>query len=205
MILEKTIVPCEGEQLVKSYYCTKFNSPLFGIKADGYLEVTSKRLLFQSRGEGIKGVSIIQSEVAIGDVSEIKAYQGTSLNIGLLILGVIISWFAAGIVYLIFSKMINAGIGGFLAFVAFIFFVYRVYLWAQEKTFSLIVNTKGNGGNVVSIAGLSPFGGGNSAASKGKGLSARPGKDSEVMLRELGAVVLDIQNMGEYGIEKWRK
>jgi hypothetical protein len=39
--------------------------------------------------------------------------------------------------------------------------------------------------------------------SAGRSLNAEPAKDAEQMLKELGAVILDIQTMGDYGIEKW--
>lgn len=203
MILGKEVTPCDGELLVRSYLCTQFNSRLFGIKADGYLEVTNKRLLFQAKGNSISGWSVIHSEVAIGDVSEIKVYKGTSFNIPVFILGIVLSvTLAVGIKAALYSMGLET-IGTIIALAAFCYFVYRVYYASMKKAFSMLINTKGGSGNVVYIAGLSPFGGGNTAAARA--LSAEPAKDSELLIKEIGAVVLDIQQLGDYGIEKWQK
>jgi hypothetical protein len=37
-----------------------------------------------------------------------------------------------------------------------------------------------------------------------RALNAEPAKDTEQMLSELGALILDIQKMGDFGVEKWR-
>lgn len=204
MILGQSVTPCEGEVSIKSYQCTEFNSRVFGLKAKGNLEVTNKRLLFQALGKGASGSSVIHSEVAIGDVSEIKIYKGSSFNAQLLILGIIVSIFLAGLLKAIFTFVFRAGgFGNFIAFAAFIGLVYWIYSNCKKEAFSLIINTKGGSGNVVQIAGLSPFGGGSSIAAKA--LEALPAQDSELVFREIGAVVLDIQNMGENAIEKWKK
>src|SRR3982751_4350370 len=98
MILDKTVDPCEGEVSVRSYLCTRFNSSLFGIKAQGYVEVTSKRLLFQARGNSLGGWSVIHNEVAIMDVSDIKIYKGTTFNMVLFLLCLVLSIALSGIV-----------------------------------------------------------------------------------------------------------
>lgn len=204
VILGQSVTPCEGEVSIKSYQCTEFNSRVFGLKAKGHLEVTNKRLLFQALGKGMSGSSVIHSEVAIGDVSEIKIYKGSSFNILFLIVGIFVSIFLAGLVKTIFTFAFDAGgVGNFLAFAAFAGLVYWIYTNSRKEAFSLIINTKGGSGNVVAIAGLSPFGSGSSVASKA--LEALPAKDSELVFKEIGAVVLDIQNMGENAIEKWKK
>jgi hypothetical protein len=47
------------------------------------------------------------------------------------------------------------------------------------------------------------MGAANSMASRA--LTAKPGIDSLLVLNELGAVILDIQNMGNDAISKWQK
>jgi hypothetical protein len=204
MILGKSVTPCEGEVSIKSYLCTEFNSRIFGIKAKGYLEVTNKRLLFQALGEGMSGWSVIHNEVAIADVSEIKIYKGSSFNIMMFIIGCIVSLFIAGLIKTILSFAFDIeGMGTLLAFAAAGFAIYQLYKWAKKEAFSLVIQTKGGSGNVVYIAGMSPFGAGSSIASKA--LEALPSQDSEILFKEIGAVILDVQNMGENAIEKWKK
>lgn len=204
MILGQSVTPCEGEVSIKSYQCTQFNSRVFGLKANGFLEVTNKRLLFQALGKGMNGYSVIHSEVAISDVSEIKIYKGNSFNILMLIIGIILSIGVAALVKTFLSfAMDSGGVGSFLALLIFAGGVYWFYINSKKEAFSLVINSKGGSGNVVYIAGLSPFGGSNSVASKA--LEALPAQDSELVFKEIGAVVLDIQNIGENAIEKWKK
>lgn len=204
MILNTSISPAEGEVSIKAYLCTHFDSQLFGIKADGYLEVTNKRLLFQSVGKNVSGNSAIHSEVAIGDVSEIKIYKGKTFNVALFLLGVILVLIIAAAVKGFFYAALNSNVWGTLFALALsVYGIYRVYVASMKKAFSLLVNTKGGSGNVVYIAGLSPFGGGNTAASRA--LTAEPARDSDLLMKEIGALVLDIQNMGDNAVGKWKK
>ena len=35
-------------------------------------------------------------------------------------------------------------------------------------------------------------------------LDAQPGPDAEALIKELGALIHDIQTLGDYGIERWK-
>lgn len=201
MLLGNNITPCEGENTVKSYLCTEFNSGLFGIKAKGYLEITNKRLLFQAFGKSIKGWSALHNEVAIGDVSEIKIYKGSSFNMFLFIIGLAVLLLLAALLKGLLMMRDPESSGTLLVLIALGFGIYWLYKKCIRETFSLLISTKGGQGNVVYLVGMSPFNR-NTAASKA--LIAAPGKDSEVMLKEIGAVISDIQNLGDYGVEKWK-
>ena len=202
MILGINITPSEGEQSVKSYHCTEFISGFFGVKAKGYLEVTNKRLLFQALGQSMGGWSVIHKEVAISQVSDIKIYKGSTFSLFIFILGLMLVSMITSVLYAGITAMTNDTVGMFFALGAFGYGCYMVYKWAKKQAFSLIINTTGGTGNVVYLAGISPFNTGNSAASKAL-IYTKPGADTEVMLREIGAVVLDVQNLGDYAIEKW--
>ncbi|MBX2925148.1 MAG: hypothetical protein KF746_23305 [Chitinophagaceae bacterium] len=203
MILGQSVTPCEGEVSIKSYQCTQFNSRLFGLKADGHLEVTNKRLLFQALGKGMSGWSVLHNEVAIGDVSDIKIYKGNSFNILMFIIGISI--------LLVLSIAVSGRLSPFsdpstlqtlLALAVLGGGGYFLWNRCKKESFSLVINTKGGSGNVVYIAGLSPFGGGTSIAKKA--LEGLPSRDSEILFKEIGAVVLDIQKMGNNAIERWK-
>lgn len=58
-IVPQVIVPCQGETGVKQYHCTHLKSRLFGLKAEGVLQVTNKRTIFRASGKSITGNSII--------------------------------------------------------------------------------------------------------------------------------------------------
>jgi len=201
MILGQSVTPCEGEVSVKSYQCTEFNSKIFGIKAKGYLEVTNKRLLFQALGKGINDWSVIHNEVAIADVSEIKIYKGSSFKLLMFIIGTAIALAIASAIKTAMHS--SPTFGTIIALAVVVGAIYWLWMNCRKQAFSLIIQTKGGSGNVVYIAGLSPFGAGTSIASKA--LEAFPSKDSEILFKEIGAVIQDIQNMGENAIEKWKK
>jgi hypothetical protein len=277
MILNKTVTACDGEVSVKSYLCTSFSSMLFGIKADGYLEVTNKRLLFQAAGMGAtKHKSVIHSEVPISEVVGVNIYKGKGFNLLRFIGGLILTLFIviivaaiitpllsflndspttyqfiiwalfAGVLYFAyvnrdtrenddsiiqsnikdnsFKELALVAVGlGFLLTLAresiglysqfgsgkfaipvfLIVLLFALYRFSKKSAFSLFIHSKSSSNAIVRISGPSPMGAASSAASKA--LTAKPGVDSLLVLQELGAVILDLQNMGEYGIEKWKK
>lgn len=275
MVLNKSIAPTEGEISVKTYLCTYFNSFIFGIKANGYLEVTNKRLLFQALGSSITGTaSVIHSEVPISEVVGINIYRGKPFSLlrllGGLLLVLVCASLAGAIISLLLSSLqsspifyqviiwviflgsvylsyfhnkvasqeddqqgqetkdntlkelliICVGLGAIARLAsdvmsydplgsskpavpaALLTLVYALYRYSKRPAFTLLVHSKSGSNAIVRVTGTSPLGAANSAASKA--LSGKPAQDSLLVLKELGAVIFDIQNMGEYGINKWR-
>ncbi len=72
--------------------------------------------------------------------------------------------------------------------------------YARRPEFSLEISSTGGGNVPISITG----GGGFLSSAVSRALNAEPAKDTEQMLSELGALVLDIQKLGDFGVEKWR-
>ncbi|HEY3311958.1 MAG TPA: hypothetical protein VGK00_09990 [Anaerolineales bacterium] len=89
-----------------------------------------------------------------------------------------------------------------LAFFTGIYALGCMASYARRPTFSLAINSKGGSSTPINISGASGIGLFDVAA--GKALAAEPAEDSEIMLNELGAVILDIQMLGDLGIDKWR-
>jgi len=77
-----------------------------------------------------------------------------------------------------------------------------VFWYARRPTMSLTVGSKGGSSTPIAISGISSFGLYNTSASKA--LSAEPAEDAEALLKELGAMVMDIQILGDLGIKHWR-
>jgi len=111
-----------------------------------------------------------------------------------------------GLVSLLFSQ--NAGANTlaafsfFLAFVMVIYTLFCIFWYARRPTFSLAISSKGGSDTPISISGASGLGLFNVSA--GKALTAEPAADAELMLQELGAVILDVQMLGDMGINKWK-
>ncbi len=77
-----------------------------------------------------------------------------------------------------------------------------VVFYARRPTFSLSVASKGGSSTPINISGATGFGIFDVAA--GKALTAEPAEEAAIMLKELGAVVLDIQTLGDLAINKWK-
>jgi hypothetical protein len=97
-LLKNYVTPAEQELTVKSYHCTSLASQLIGLKAEGYLTVTNKRVVFHAFGSSYGGDSVLQSEVPIEDVSGISFYKGTYFSILHLLMAFFITWVSSIVV-----------------------------------------------------------------------------------------------------------
>ncbi|HQX16000.1 MAG TPA: hypothetical protein PLA27_06220 [Anaerolineales bacterium] len=287
-LLGKNLTPAEDEITVRTYHCTSLSSRLLNLKAQGYLVVTNRRVIFHAYGSSYTGASVMQSEIPVEDVSGITHYKGTIFSlshllsalavvfflspflfgvfVGIFSIAIIffqafssilqIAWLALGIIIAISSFSISskkiwrlitlmAGIvllniamtgggtglvnmlskqgGNFLtntidlangaasaitsvigALASFGFGIYSlfcIYMYTQRETISLAIGSKGGSSTPIAISGISGFGH-NAAAVKA--LTAEPAADVDTMIKELGAMITDIQSIGNYGVEKWR-
>lgn len=105
----------------------------------------------------------------------------------------------------LFTQSYNSGassIAFLLSFAVGIYALFCYFWYARRPTITLAVHSKGGSSTPISISGASGLGIFDIAA--GKALNAEPAQDAEPMLKELGAVILDIQKMGDFGIGKWQ-
>lgn len=100
------------------------------------------------------------------------------------------------------TASIRAGLSLFFAFVTGIYILFCMLWYARRPTFSLAISSKGGSDTPISISSASGLG--LFSVSAGKALSAEPAPDAELMLQELGAVILDVQMLGDMGISKWK-
>jgi len=263
-IVGPQVAAAEGEQVVKTYHCTSFKSRLLGVAAEGFLEVTNKRVMLQATSRG----SLIHSEVPIQDVSGLSLFKGNHFSlkhfVAVLLLGAVVgsivsgllsgfcSWaedeyavtaYIVGIALAVWASHSGArdikkpvlagaassalvcaggiglavgsvgyfygdggqstlGILGMIAgFGAGIWALVLMVKYSIRPTMTLAVNSKGGLNTPIAIAGpgLGPAGSGAARA-----LEAEPAEDAEQMVKELGALILDIQERGDLGLEKWR-
>lgn len=259
MILGKQLAPAEAEQTVKTYHCTSFRSRLLSIAAEGYLEVTNKRVVFQATG----GDSLIHSEVPIEEVSGISLFRGNYFSLKHFIVAVLLSlvlsslatllltviygfssdegslafmgWLAAvatGAASLALAKdqiwrpvlaavsaaafgviggfsllgggmlRYGSGLGLLFAVVVSGYALICLIGYATRRTMSLAINAKGGSNTPIAIAGAGR--GGALYSTAALALEAEPAGDAEVIMKELGALIMDIQQRGDFGMEKWR-
>ncbi|EOU1137628.1 hypothetical protein ACV3WZ_10310 [Clostridium perfringens] len=204
------ILLSEGEVNVRSYHITTFPNlaitRFFSLATDGYVSITNRRIIFFGDGKG----SSMVSEVSIDKVGGLVSYSGKGWNKLSLLL-----W---GIVYLLQAKFIlsifdslgdDFSFSGFLSLILFIaifalsIFVGKFYIrpWLYEFYIA------GDGVQVtpVNIGNLKTH---HFSRVTGQGAvnsihSYFPGPDKERISREIGALIRDIQTLGEYGVEKW--
>lgn len=107
------------------------------------------------------------------------------------------------------SRLLSLKAEGYLTVWSFIFTVIAgiytlvCFFWyARRETVSLAIGSKGGSNTPIAISGISGFGLYNTAALRA--LSAEPAPDAEAMIKELGAMISDIQTLGELGVRKWQ-
>jgi hypothetical protein len=83
------------------------------------------------------------------------------------------------------------------------YFIYRA-IFGRIKSFNLAISSRSPKNAGITIPGhpLSLLLGGDAAV---QSLYAGPGKDAEQIVSELGAILTDIRQLGDIGIQKWAR
>lgn len=281
-LLGDHITPAEKEGTVRTYHCTALASRLLGLKAQGFLTVTNKRVVFYALGSSYAGRSVLSSEVPIADVSGISTYKGTYFSIGHFLTAIVVSFVAGNILSLLIGGLVtilltlllqeafngssieaslitiglfgvssllvsaafakdriwrpvfatvgtlllagpgvlglardavsqvfggaSAGLGSLMAIAAFFAGIYTLitmFWYARREGMSLTIGSKGGATTPIAISGVSVFGLFNTAALKA--LNAEPAPDAATMIKELGALISDIQTTGDLAAQKWAR
>ena len=90
----------------------------------------------------------------------------------------------------------------FLVLAVVYYFIYRV-IFGRIRSFNLTISSRSPKNAGITIPG-NPIGlllGGDAAV---QSLYSGPGQDAEQIVRELGALLTDIRQLGDLGIQKWR-
>lgn len=160
-IIDNHLSPAEGEVVVRTYHCTNI-SPVFsliGLKTDGYLTVTNKRLVYFAEGSSVYGAagnSKLYNEVPIADVANLSLSKGTRFSFLRLLCGLWFGQIPAAIVTLILSGVMSVleGAGGgsnpyllrfgvFLQLSAAILLVFRSLSIPRESIVRLMLAASG--------------------------------------------------------------
>ncbi|NLC96966.1 MAG: zinc ribbon domain-containing protein [Erysipelotrichaceae bacterium] len=176
------LVLSENEKVVKEYHCSRSYSP----SSDGYLIVTNKRILFH----GIGKKSTLNEEVQISSISGLVAYIGRNFNLFFLINGILLILLG----FFILDKNVFVG---FIFLIIAAFILYNVF----KKTFFLCIYSSATTGMPINVGeGPSSSIVGNKALVS---FTAEPTNETVRMISELGALVSDLQTLGDDAIEKW--
>lgn len=181
-------VLAEGEVVVRKYNCADVR----GVK--GYLTVTNKRLLFNASG----GNSRFNQEVTLSSVSGLTCYRGLNVDTKMVIIGSILALLGIGVLSASSNTygggggalgMILMAVGGFIIYLG-IRTAFQIAVYAKDVQLSPIVVGEGP----KSLLGNSAL----------FAIASTPTVDTDIMLEELGALVQDLQSVGDLAIEKWQ-
>lgn len=197
------LILADGETLIRSYEASHLDHP----KATGYLIATNRRLMFIGESSGAIGESVMHREVNIVHVNGLYAYYDTGKSFGILIFAAILT-----LIFILLAFASPVFIVGLLwpAYIVYKFFTnptgrnaqMQVAIMADGAQSSPISFGQINEGGLLSrIMGLFGASGNNAWMS----VIAGPGRDAAVLVRELGALVLDIQTLGDHALEKWNE
>lgn len=185
------LILADGEVIVKQYNCANVSG------AKGYLTVTNKRLLFNA--SNYSSSSRLSQEITLSSVSGLSSYYGYNFRLGRIIAGGIMAFF--GLMFVLgMEDSLVSGVTGLVGLILLIiggiliFFgikkSFLIAIYAKDVSLSPIVVGEGPNSLIGNSALLT--------------LSSERTNDTDTMLNELGAVVQDLQSMGDFAIEKWQ-
>ena len=180
----------QDEVLVKKYNCADLKGVM------GYMMVTNKRLMFTAAG----GRSRINQEVTLSSVSGLTCHRGTNLLWNRIVTGIVLALIGLYSFFPMGDSYYGGGGIGMLGFMLLIFGViliflgfrpaYMVAIYAKDVSLSPIVVGEGP----KSLLGNSAL----------YAFYCKPTAETEVMISELGALVQDMQSLGDLAISKWQ-
>ena len=178
----------ENEKVVRQYQCSNIKRP----RCTGYLTVTNKRILFQAKA----ATSRVAKEVVLDSVSGLDCYYGLNINIGGIILGALLVIFG---LFALFSdgRGSLAPVGLILIALGVVLIVFSI----RKSFFLSIFSSKANGSPISLGAGARSLVGNGALYA----LVSEPTADTDRMLNELGALVQDLQTLGDHAIDKWSR
>lgn len=84
------------------------------------------------------------------------------------------------------------------------FFIYRMF-FGKNRTFSLQIASKTSQGKGITIRGANGISLFRKDDTPGSTIIAKQAEDAELIAHDLGALIMDIQQLGDLGIQKWKK
>lgn len=91
-------------------------------------------------------------------------------------------------------------LNGVITVSACLYFIYSFFRFVQHEYLTLIVTSKGGMSAPIQVAGKFSRAYNTSAYSA---YGMKPGPDAPLMFKELGAIITDIQTLGDQGVIKW--
>lgn len=83
------------------------------------------------------------------------------------------------------------------------FTFYSLVLYSRRETITMSIKSTGGGSTPIHISGIKGLGFSNQSAPRA--LEAEPAVGANTMIEELGALIADVQQMGDLAIELWNR
>ncbi|SDD47461.1 hypothetical protein SAMN05428987_4882 [Paenibacillus sp. CF095] len=194
MNMVRGITLAENEIVIREYEA----SALYVPKGEGYVIVTNRRVIFTGNSESVAGTGLIIRDAKIDTITGVMAGLVRHRSFKMLIFGAII-----GLLGLIMTMNNSTLISWILLIIGSI----MVYFGLKSKGVLMHINIFGaqsSSALSVAVEASTLF----SRVTNNQALmtitAAAPGRHTEQMLRELGALIQDVQVMGDMAIEKWK-
>lgn len=179
----------EGEEVIKHFHCSRLKLQ----RCNGYLTVTNKRVIF--RGSGL--ANRLVKEITISSITGLDTYYGTNINFIFLIIGLILG-------LMCFNALDTIAYGGFFEdflFIALFILSALFFKLAIKKTFKMGIYSSSSMLSPINI-GLGSMG--LASILESNIILASPTSQTDTMMKQLGALIMDIQTQGDFAIEKWK-
>jgi len=187
------------EKVVKLYHCTK----LFFPACDGFLSVTNKRVMFcgvSGDTKKSKFSSRIVNEVKLDSISGISSFYGGNLNLLMAIVGALM---VIAMVAMIVESTSGRYFDGVMFGLSFLVGIIGAWLlkFCYRRTFFLKIFSSQATGAPISIGeGAGSIGGKNALMA----ITGAPTTQTDKMMRELGALIHDLQTKGDLAMADWK-
>lgn len=194
MKMVRGIVLAENEVVIREYEASALEVP----KAEGYVIVTNRRVVFTGSSQSIAGSGLVVRDVKVDSISGVVAGLVRNRSFKLLILGVLLALVG---LFMTFKDL------SLVSSLILIIGAICLYFGLKSKGMLMYINILGS----QSSSALSVTVESSSLFSRVRGNEANmtisaagPGRHTEQMLREIGALIQDVQVMGDMAIEKWK-
>ena len=187
------VVLAEDEVLIREYEASYLKNP----KTEGYVIATNRRLIFTGNTSTAFGSSILVRDTKIDTITGIYGGQTRKKSIIQIIIGVLITIFGLNIVD-------QGGLVPYIFILLGVFIAYKGISAAGVQMYLYVLSSQSSPAISVAVEasrGLFSRISGHDAV---MAVSASgPGKNTEQMIKEISALIQDIQIMGDLAISKW--
>jgi hypothetical protein len=178
----------DGEVIIRNYKVSRVLFP----RMQGFLMVTNKRVILY--GSAFR--SRIYQETQIDAIGAIDSFYGFSINWFMLIGGFILMMTQSAVTNSGFMRHAGAG-SAFASFLLLVIGLALIILAFHRSMIIRIASSKATGIGIY-------YGKFNTYGASSILLHGRAGEDTDRMMSELGAIILDLQQSGNIAIEKWK-